>query len=157
MLGPLEVTDGSGRPVEGGGSRLRTLLILLADVAGAPFARGHEFRLAEQRLGAIEDRVEALLLLGRAEVAELESLVAAHPLRERLRGQYMRDLCAAGRQADALATFEDARRTLAEELGVDPSAELRQLHLAVLRGEPDGPDRERGRTNLRPADQLHRP
>ncbi|GAB2864743.1 BTAD domain-containing putative transcriptional regulator [Actinoallomurus bryophytorum] len=119
----------------------------LADVAEAGFARGHVSRLTERHLGAVEDHVEARLTLGRADVAELEELVAAHPLRERLRGQFMRALCAAGRQADALTTFEDARRTLAEELGVDPSPELRDVHLAVLRGRssPAGPA---VRTNL---------
>ncbi|MEV5748719.1 BTAD domain-containing putative transcriptional regulator [Actinoallomurus sp. NPDC052308] len=119
----------------------------LADVTDTGFARGHVARLTEQRLAAIEDHAEALLLLGRADPAELEALVAAHPLRERLRGQYMRALCAAGRQADALASFEDARRTLAEELGVDPSPELRAVHLAVLRGDQT-PARSRGRSNL---------
>ncbi|WP_433174077.1 BTAD domain-containing putative transcriptional regulator [Actinoallomurus sp. CA-150999] len=119
----------------------------LADVADADFAQGQVSRLTEQRLGAVEDHSEALLLLGRADTAELEALVAAHPLRERLRGQYMRALSAAGRQADALATFEDARRTLAEELGVDPSPELQAVHLAVLRGEQT-PARPRGRSNL---------
>ncbi len=120
----------------------------LADVADLEFARGHVSRLAERRLSVIEDHVEARLTLGGADVAELEALVAAHPLRERLRGQYMRALCAAGRQAEAIATFEDARRMLADELGVDPSPELRAAHLAVLRGVPYGPRRE-ARTNLR--------
>jgi predicted ATPase/DNA-binding SARP family transcriptional activator len=118
----------------------------LADVADADFARGHVSRLTERHLAVVEDHVEARLTLGRADVAELEALVAAHPLRERLRGQYMRALGAAGRQAEALATFEDARRTLAEELGVDPSPELRDAHLSVLRGAPSGP---RPRSNLR--------
>ncbi|MGH3380339.1 MAG: BTAD domain-containing putative transcriptional regulator [Actinoallomurus sp.] len=123
----------------------------LADVAEADFARGHISRLTERHLGVVEDHVEARLTLGRADTAELEALVAAHPLRERLRGQYMRALYAAGRQAEALATFEDARRTLAEELGVDPSPALRAAHLAVLRGTPSGPepDTRKVRTNLR--------
>jgi predicted ATPase/DNA-binding SARP family transcriptional activator len=120
----------------------------LADVADAEFARGHVSRLTERRLGVVEDHVEARLALGRADVAELEALIAAHPLRERLRAQYMRALGATGRQADALATFEDARSTLADELGVDPSPELRAAHLAVLRGAPAGP-RPAARTNLR--------
>jgi predicted ATPase/DNA-binding SARP family transcriptional activator len=119
----------------------------LADVADADFARGPVSRLTERHLGAVEDHVEARLTLGRADVAELEALVAAHPLRERLRGQFMRALCAAGRQADALATFEDARRMLAEELGVDPSPELRDVHLAVLRGTSSR-SRPAVRTNL---------
>ncbi|NEC70724.1 BTAD domain-containing putative transcriptional regulator, partial [Streptomyces rochei] len=89
------------------------------------------------RLAAAEDRAEAELALGghRELVAELQQLVAAHPLRERPRGQLMRALYGSGRRADALAVYEDARRTLAEELGNDPSEELAAVHLAVLRGE----------------------
>jgi predicted ATPase/DNA-binding SARP family transcriptional activator len=110
----------------------------LADARDAPFAQAQAARLEELRLGAIEDRAEAELALGRHRglVAELQQLVAAHPLRERLRGQLMRALYGAGRQAEALAVFEDARRTLAEELGADPSAELAAVHLDVLRADP---------------------
>ncbi|NKQ57075.1 AfsR/SARP family transcriptional regulator [Amycolatopsis sp. K13G38] len=109
----------------------------LSDVLDAPFAQAPATRLAELRLAAIEDRFEAELELGRhAEVlADLETAGAAHPLRERLAGLRMRALYAAGRQSDALAVFERTRAILAEELGVDPSAELREVHLAVLRGE----------------------
>ncbi|MFF4878434.1 BTAD domain-containing putative transcriptional regulator [Micromonospora sp. NPDC000668] len=104
------------------------------DLAGAP---AQAARLDELRLAAIEDRIEAELALGAhvALVAELRELVVAHPLRERSRGQLMRALSALGRPAEALAEFEDARRTLAEQLGVDPSAALAAIHLAVLRGE----------------------
>ncbi|GLW13024.1 SARP family transcriptional regulator [Microtetraspora sp. NBRC 13810] len=109
----------------------------LADVRDAPFAAGQAARLAELRLAAVEDRVEAELGLGgHRPVAELRDLVAAHPLRERLRGQLMRALHAEGRQGEALAVFEDARRVLAEELGADPSPELARVHLAVLRAAP---------------------
>ena len=89
----------------------------------------------------MEDRVEADLALGRGAglVPELQELAAAHPLRERLRGQLMRALQAAGRQADALAAYEDTRRVLADQLGVDPSADLAAVHLAILRGEPPQP------------------
>ena len=69
----------------------------------------------------------------------MQELAAAHPLRERLRGQLMRALQAAGRQADALAAYEDTRRVLADQLGVDPSADLAAVHLAILRGEPPQP------------------
>ncbi|KOX09461.1 putative ATPase/DNA-binding SARP family transcriptional activator [Micromonospora profundi] len=106
----------------------------LADVLNAP---AQAARLDELRLAAVEDRIEAELALGghSALVAELRELVVAHPLRERARGQLMRVLSGLGRPAEALAEFEDARRTLAEQLGVDPSVELAAIHLAVLRGE----------------------
>jgi predicted ATPase/DNA-binding SARP family transcriptional activator len=109
----------------------------LADVLDTPFARGESARLEEQRLAAVEDRIDAQLGLGENEtlIVELRALVGAHPLRERLRGQLMRALHGGGRRADALAVFEDARRALAEELGVDPSADLAAVHVAVLRGE----------------------
>ncbi|MEU7920417.1 AfsR/SARP family transcriptional regulator [Micromonospora zamorensis] len=104
------------------------------DVAGVP---AQAARLDELRLAAVEDRIEAELALGgHADlVPELRHLVVAHPLRERSRGQLMRALSAQGRPAEALAEFEDARRTLAEQLGVDPSAALAAIHLAVLRGD----------------------
>ncbi|RAO43060.1 BTAD domain-containing putative transcriptional regulator [Micromonospora saelicesensis] len=112
----------------------------LADAIGAAGAPAQAARLDELRLAAIEDRVEADLALGAqsALIAELRELVVAHPLRERSRGQLMRALAALGRSAEALAEFEDARHTLAEQLGVDPSAELAAVHLAVLRGEERG-------------------
>jgi predicted ATPase/DNA-binding SARP family transcriptional activator len=108
------------------------------DVADAPFAAAPITRLSELRLAAIEDRADADLGLGRGGelVPELEELAAAHPLRERLRGQLMRALYAAGRQADALSTYEDTRQALADQLGVDPSPALAEVHLAILRGDP---------------------
>jgi predicted ATPase/DNA-binding SARP family transcriptional activator len=114
----------------------------LADVADAPWAAGLIARLSELRLAALEDRIDADLKLGRGTelVPEVEQLATAHPLRERLRGQLMRSLYEAGRQADALAVFEDTRQVLAESLGVDPSPGLAAVHLAILRGElPAGP------------------
>ncbi len=110
----------------------------LADVTDAPFAEAQVARLEELRVTAAEDHAEAELELGghRDLVTGLRELVAAHPLRERLRGQLMRALYGSGRQAEALAVFEDARRTLADELGADPSPELAEVHLAVLRAEP---------------------
>jgi predicted ATPase/DNA-binding SARP family transcriptional activator len=113
----------------------------LADVPEAPFAAAQAARLEELRLSAVEDRAEAELTLGgsRDLVPELRELLATHPLRERPRGQLMRALQATGRQAEALAVYADARRTLAEELGADPSPELAAIHLAVLRAEPAAP------------------
>jgi len=114
----------------------------LADVADTPFAAPAIARLSELKLSATEDRIDADLALGRGAglVPEVEGLATEHPLRERLRGQLMRALYAAGRQADALAVFEDTRSALADALGVDPSPALAAVHLAVLRAElPAGP------------------
>src|SRR5262252_1181052 len=109
----------------------------LADVADAPFAAATIARLSELRLAALEDRIDADLELGHgaALVPEIEEAATAHPLRERLRGQLMRALYAAGRQADALGVYEDTREALATSLGVDPSPALASVHLAILRGE----------------------
>ncbi|MGW1015260.1 BTAD domain-containing putative transcriptional regulator [Streptomyces niveus] len=112
----------------------------LADVRDAPFAPAAAARLEEIRDTAAEDRFDAELRLGRyAEVlADLETAGAERPLSERLTGLRMRALAAAGRQSEALAVYEETRGRLAEELGVDPSAELREIHLALLRGELAG-------------------
>jgi predicted ATPase/DNA-binding SARP family transcriptional activator len=111
----------------------------LVDVEDAPFAAGPIARLEELRLAATEDRIEADLARGRgAELApEAEELVTAYPLRERLRGQLMRILYLAGRQSDALAVYEDTRQLLAGRLGVDPSPALADVHLAILRADPE--------------------
>ncbi|HEY1619911.1 MAG TPA: BTAD domain-containing putative transcriptional regulator [Streptosporangiaceae bacterium] len=133
----------------GGAALLRQALGLwrgqpLADVADLPFAAAPVTRLSELRLAATEDLIDAELALGRGAglVPWLQELAGAHPLRERLRGQLMLALRAAGRQADALAVFEDIRAELADQLGVDPSPALAAVHLAILRGEagPSGPD-----------------
>ncbi|MDX6353465.1 MAG: hypothetical protein QOF98_368, partial [Streptomyces sp.] len=110
----------------------------LADVGDAPFAAAQAVRLEELRVGAVEDRLEADLALGRHRtvVAELGELVATYPLRERLRGQLMRALHGSGRQTEALAAYEAARRELADSLGADPGPELAAVHLALLRGDP---------------------
>jgi predicted ATPase len=112
-----------------------------SDLADAPFAAGQATRLEELRADAVDDHVEARLALGQAEdvLIGLRETVAAQPLRERPRAQLVRALAAAGRPADALAAFEDARRTLADELGADPGPELAEAHLAVLRGEAEQP------------------
>jgi predicted ATPase/DNA-binding SARP family transcriptional activator len=133
--------DELGRDPRQAGRTLREALALwrgpaLADAAGAGFAAAPVARLEELRLGALEDRIDADLAGGAhdAVLAELDELVTAHPLRERLCGQLMRALAAAGRQADALAAYQRLRGRLVEELGIDPSAELQAVHLAVLRG-----------------------
>ncbi len=98
-----------------------------------PHATAQAARLEESRLDALEDLYDARP--GDVSVTELRTLVAAYPLRERLRGQLMRALHATGRPAEALAEFEDTRRLLADELGTDPSPELAATHLAILRAE----------------------
>lgn len=109
-----------------------------ADFADGPFVRAAAQRLAEQRLSVLEEQARARLEAGDHTLlaGELADLVALHPLRERLRAVQMRALYAAGRQSEALASYEDLRTRLAEELGVDPSPELAALHGAVLRQEP---------------------
>src|SRR5438045_6786248 len=94
----------------------------LADVAYESFAQTEIARLEELRLAAIEERVEADLAAGRHSplVAELEALVSTHPPRERLRAQPMLALYRAGRQAEALESFSEARRLLGDELGLQP-------------------------------------
>jgi DNA-binding SARP family transcriptional activator len=110
----------------------------LSDFAYEPFAQAEAARLQELRLEALEERIEADLRCGRAGelVGELQGLVARHPLRERLRSQLMLALYRAGRQAEALDVYRDARSTLVEELGIEPSRELRDLERAILAQDP---------------------
>lgn len=124
-------------------SKLRAALSLwrgepLADLAYAPFAQPEIHRLEELRLVALEERIEADLALGRhAEaVAQLELLIGKHPLRERLRAQLIVALYRAGRQAEALDVYQDARRALVEELGLEPSPSLKALEKQVLGQDP---------------------
>jgi len=107
----------------------------LADLVAEPFARAEAARLDALRLAALEARIDAELALGRhAElVPELETLVREQPLRERLRGQLMLALYRSGRQADALAAYREERELLADELGIEPGPELRELEAAILR------------------------
>ena len=106
----------------------------LADIADELFAQSEIARLEALRLQALEDRLEADLALGRHgdAVAELEALVAEHPLRERFWRQLMLAQYRAGRQGDALQTYQWVRALLVDRLGVEPGGELRQLHAAIL-------------------------
>jgi predicted ATPase/DNA-binding SARP family transcriptional activator len=109
-----------------------------------PFAR----RLEDLRLDATVALFAREVDGGAARVGELEALVAAHPLHEKLTGLLMRALAASGRQADALAVYEGLRARLADELGLDPGPQLQAVHLEVLRGEALAPA-ARARSNLR--------
>jgi predicted ATPase/DNA-binding SARP family transcriptional activator len=144
----FERLAGAGRDALGRGeavvaaSRFREALGLwrgraLADVADVEALALEGARLEELRLVAVEGRVEADLGLGRhAEVTgELERLVAEHPVRERLWRLLVLALYRSERQAEALAAYRRARTMLAEELGLEPGEELRQLEQAVLRQE----------------------
>ncbi len=110
----------------------------LADFAFADFAQREITRLEELRLETVEGRFASMLELGRhgAVVAELETRVAEHPLRERLRGQLMLALYRCGRQADALEVYRLGRRLLDEELGLKPDDELQRLERAILNHDP---------------------
>jgi DNA-binding SARP family transcriptional activator len=128
---------------ESAARKLRQALALwrgpaLADLAYESFAQAEIARLEELRLAALDQRIDADLATGRhAElVGELEALVAQHPLRERLRCQLMLALYRSGRQAEALDAYRSARRELSEELGLEPSEELKRLEQAILRQDP---------------------
>ena len=110
----------------------------LGDLSGEPFAQVEAARLEELRLGATEDRIDADLALGRHAdvVCELEALVAAHPLRERLHGQLMLARYRGGRQAEALGAYRAARQLLVLELGLEPGPALQRLEGAILRQDP---------------------
>ncbi|HET8653878.1 MAG TPA: BTAD domain-containing putative transcriptional regulator [Gaiellaceae bacterium] len=110
----------------------------LDEFAYEPFAEAEIARLEELRLRALEERIEADLALGRHAdlVSELERLVAAHPLRERLRGQLMLALYQSSRQAEALQAYQDGRQLLAEELGLEPGTAMQQLERQILTQDP---------------------
>ncbi|MGW6054944.1 AfsR/SARP family transcriptional regulator [Streptomyces sp. NPDC055189] len=101
--------------------------------------RSEAVRLDEARRTVLEERIAAELECGGREgelITEIKGLVGAHPTNERLRGQLMLALYRVGRQADALAAFDEGRAVLAGELGIDPGPELRRLHGSILRAEP---------------------
>lgn len=140
----LLVEDGrralaAGRP-EHAAAALRAALGLwrgpaLEDLAFEPFAQAEIARLEEQRLTALEARIEADLATGGHDelLGELQRLLADHPTRERLTAQLMLALYRCGRQAEALEAYRDARSALVAELGVEPGPELRGMHEAILR------------------------
>src|SRR5215831_16818216 len=110
----------------------------LEDVASELLAARDVPRLAELRLQALEVRIGADLHLGRhgEVIGELRQLAGVHPLRERLHGLLMLALYRDGRQGEALAAYQRARRLLVGELGTEPGTELRELHQQILTGDP---------------------
>jgi DNA-binding SARP family transcriptional activator/streptogramin lyase len=124
-------------------AKLREALALwrgpaLADFAYEDFAQHEIERLEELRLSAVERRIDLELALGHHDdlVPELETLVRAHPLRERLRAHLMVALYRSGRQAEALEAYGDGRAVLLDELGLEPSEELQALQRAILAHDP---------------------
>jgi predicted ATPase/class 3 adenylate cyclase len=133
---------GAGRP-EAALERLAAALSLwhdspLADLAYEPFAQRETERLLELRAATLEHLIEAKLLLGRQSevIVDLERLVAEHPYRERLRAQLMLALYRSERQAEALQAYQDARRRLVEDLGIEPGERLRELERQILAQDP---------------------
>ena len=139
----------AGRTAQAAGDPERASRLLheaLAMWRGPPLAEftyeafaGHEIdRLEELRLSALIERIDVDLALGRHTyvVGELETLVAQHPLQERLRGQLMLALYRCGRQAEAVQVYQDARRTLAAELGIEPDQALQRLEQSILTHDP---------------------
>ena len=111
----------------------------LADVLDEPFARPESERLEEERLVVGEERFDALLALGRHDesIGELQALVREHPLRDRPRRELMLALYRAGRQSEALDVYREGRTILQDELGLEPSRELRELEAAILRQDDE--------------------
>ena len=166
------MVDAASRELEGGDARaaaehLRKALALwrgpaLADLAYDSFAQPAIGRLEELRLSALERRIAADLQLGSngTLVGELEELVGAHPLREQFRAQLMLALYRGGRQAEAVGLYHEGRRLLVDELGIEPSPELRELASRILRQEAslaaDGDPAPGGEAELRnPYKGLH--
>ena len=122
--------------------RLRRALLLWRGPAlaefDAPFAAVEARRLEETHLACIEDRFDAELAVGEHAriVPELATFAAQHPLRERVHAQHMLALYRSGRQAEALAAYRELRRTLATDLGLEPSPALRALELQILQQDP---------------------
>jgi ABC-type transport system substrate-binding protein/DNA-binding SARP family transcriptional activator/DNA-binding beta-propeller fold protein YncE len=142
LLQSGESSVAQGRPAEGSADLARALALwrgsVLADLADYDFVAELSRRLDEQRLQAAESRIDAELALGHhaSMIAELNSLAAAHPLREHLQAQRMLALYRAGRQADALDAYRQVRAHMLGELGIGPGAELTVLHQSILNQEP---------------------
>jgi YVTN family beta-propeller protein len=133
----------AARKAELAADRFRQALALwrgpaLADLQSERFAVTASARLEDAHVSALEQRLEADLALARHRqlIGELETLVSEHPYRERLRAQLMLALYRSGRQAEALRAYQQARRMLADELGLEPSQELKELEHAMLRQDP---------------------
>ena len=145
-LGAFEELRAEARRLDprGAAAKLRDALALwrgppFADIAYERCVQADSARLQEQRLAALEERIEADLATGRHAdiVGELETLISRYPLRERLRGQLMLALYRSARQAEALQAYQAARRELAEQLGLEPTSELKRMERSILQQDPE--------------------
>ncbi len=137
------VAQAEALPADQAGAALARALALwrgpaLAEVRYEPFAQAEIAAIEELRLHATEERIEADLAVGRhaSLIGELQALVTEHPLRERLREQLMLALYRSDRQAEALDAFVDTRRTMVEELGIEPGPSLQRLQHMILIQDP---------------------
>ena len=137
------LSDARGRPPRKQAELLSEALALfrgapLEDFRYDDFARAEAARIEELRLRALELKIDAELALGRHDdvVPQLERLIAEAPLRERFRAQLMLALYRAGRQAEALEAYQQARTTLVDELGIEPGPELQRLERQILNQDP---------------------
>jgi DNA-binding SARP family transcriptional activator len=137
---------------------------LMADVPAQPQLEAENARLDEMRLQALESSYDARLCLGESSdlIADLRRLVAQYPLRERLQASLMLALYRAGRQGEALSSYQETRRKLVDELGVSPGTELQRLHARILRTDPalltaDPRAEASGRTAATPASPAPTP
>src|SRR4051812_18449746 len=153
-LDRFDLLSKQGRPAEALALWRGTLL---SDFSLSRFAQSEIARVEDARLACLEERIGQDLAAGRHTelTGELEVLVQEHPLRERLRALSMLALYRSGRQAEALSVYQEARRALVEELGIEPGKPLRDLHQAILNQDPalDLPSTEQREP---PADALAR-
>jgi YVTN family beta-propeller protein len=141
LLASARAERSAGRVEAAGATYSEALALWRGDALegiALPWGEAERARLADLRLAALEERIDVDLQLGRAAqlVPELERLIEAEPLRERLRGQLMLALYALGRQSDALAVYQGARQAL-DEVGLQPGPRLRELEQAILRQDPE--------------------
>jgi DNA-binding SARP family transcriptional activator len=139
VAGRAEAAQAEAEPATAAALLRRALMLWRGPALGGTTGLAAEaVRLEEQRLAALEERIDADLACGEHQdlVAELSALAAAHPLRERLWAQLMLALYRCGRQAEALSAFGTARGAIVDELGLEPGTELQRLQRAVLAGDP---------------------
>ena len=138
-----EAATRNGENGDGGAAARRALSLWrgspLPDLTAEPFAAAELRRLEELWLNVTEQALEDAIAAGAHDgvIARLDEIVVRHPLRERLHALRMRALYAAGRQAEALEAFRQARKVLVDEIGIEPGPELRRLHEAMLRQDPE--------------------